>query len=75
MKQPSDIPHSPAGAPLTSCDLDDTCAKLDCDSVLAEFGDALGKTDAGREFLAHYCGLDALEALRTKLSSEEGEDA
>jgi hypothetical protein len=50
--------HTQAGADLTSCDLDETCAELDCDAVILEFGDALQGTPEGEAFLAHYCGLD-----------------
>ena len=50
--------HTQAGADLTSCDLDEACAALDCDAVILEFGDALLGTPEGEAFLAHYCGLD-----------------
>jgi len=66
MKQLTHVPLTPAGAPLTTCDPDDTCAELDCDAVLEEFGETLGKTAEGKEFIAHYCGLDYVELLRDR---------
>lgn len=63
MAHRTQIPLTPAGAPLTSCDLDEACADLDCDAVMVEFGDALLESDDGQAFLAHYCGLEYVEKL------------
>lgn len=71
MKQPNEIPYSPGGAPLTSCDLDDNCTKLDCDAILAEYGDSLEMSDEGRDFLTHYCGLDYVDSLRDRHLADE----
>lgn len=74
MKQPIHAPQTPAGAPITTCDLDETCASLDCDVVLEDFGETLGNTVEGQEFLAHYCGLDYVELLRDRSLPHEGQD-
>ena len=71
MEHRTHTPVTPAGAPLTSCDLDDTCADLDCDAVMDEFGDTLLETSEGQDFLAHYCGLDYMERLQDGEESEK----
>ncbi|MEW5770240.1 MAG: hypothetical protein AB1831_07725 [Pseudomonadota bacterium] len=63
-------PLTPAGAPLTSCDLDEACTPLDCEVVVAQFGQALQGHD-GKDFVAHYCGLDCLQQLQGGGESEE----
>ncbi len=63
-------PVTPAGAPVTSCDLDETCADLDCDAILDEFGESLSESSDGQDFLAHYCGLDYVDKLQGPEDSE-----
>jgi len=67
------ISHTSAGAELLACDLDETCADLDCDALVDEFGEALGETPEGLEFVAHYCGLDYVAMLPAKPLGEEEE--
>jgi len=57
-------PVTPSGAPVTSCDLDENCADLDCDAILSEFGETLMESPDGKDFLAHYCGLEYMEKLQ-----------
>ena len=64
-------PVTPAGAPVTSCDLDQACTRLDCDEVVKEFGEALAENPEGTEFLAHYCGLGYVEKLQDGKESEK----
>jgi hypothetical protein len=63
MAYPIHSPLTPAGAPVTSCDLDEACLALDCNEVMDEFGDMLLESNDGQEFLAYYCGLDYVEKL------------
>ena len=65
------FPVTPGGATVTSCNLDDACADLDCDAVLDEFGKALQGNSAGKDFLAHYCGLEYVEKLQGGEESEK----
>ena len=72
-----ELSHTQAGANLTSCELDETCAVLDCDAVMSEFGSALLGSEEGEAFLAHYCGLDfigkpAESAVETTVDSSAG---
>lgn len=50
------IPHTTPGAPLLACELDETCASLDCDALMEDYADALLSSPEGEEFVAHYCG-------------------
>lgn len=61
MNHREQLPITQSGAPVASCDLDETCADLDCGAVLDEFGDSLLESNEGLEFLSHYCGLDYME--------------
>lgn len=65
------FPVTPGGAAVTSCNLDEACADLDCDAVLDEFGKALRNNDGGKDFLAHYCGLEYVEKLQGGEESEK----
>lgn len=71
MKPAIHLPETPAGATLSSCDLDEACTHLDCDAVVDEFGQVLRKTNDGKEFLAHYCGLEYVEKLQGGEESEK----
>lgn len=71
MKQPAQLPETPSGAHLSTCELDEACARLDCDAVLDEFGEALQESHDGQDFLAHYCGLDYVEKLQAQPESEK----
>lgn len=66
-------PRTTAGAELLTCDLDATCARLDCASLLEEYGETLGASSAGVEFVAHYCGLEYVGLLPTKPLAEAEE--
>lgn len=70
MEHRAQTPITPAGAPVTSCDLDENCADLDCDAVMDEFGETLLKTSTGQEFIVHYCGLDYMDKLQDTGESE-----
>jgi hypothetical protein len=65
------FPVTPGGAAVTSCDLDDTCAELDCDDVLDELGKASLDNADGMDFLAHYCGLEYVKKLHGGEESEK----
>jgi hypothetical protein len=70
MEHRTHTPVTPAGAPVTTCDLDENCADLDCDAVMDEFGGTLLETSVGQDFLAHYCGLDYMDKLPGQGKSE-----
>jgi hypothetical protein len=56
--------RTPSGAPVMDCGSDHQCTFLTCEMCLME----LPKDDAIREegvdYVAHFCGLDCLEAWR-----------
>jgi|GEM_PF-1744168 len=64
MKRWYSISVTPGGAPLLACDLDESCSHLDCVAVVNEFGKALNESSEGRDFLAHYCGLQYTSSLQ-----------
>lgn len=70
MEHRTQSPTTPAGGPVTSCDLDENCTDLDCDAVMDEFGNTLMETSDGQEFIAHYCGLEYMDKLQGKKESE-----
>ena len=71
MDTPAQSPVSPAGAPVASCDQDQKCTHLDCDAVVSEFGQALAESTEGKEFVAHYCGLEYVNKLHEDEESSE----
>jgi len=71
MEQRTPSPVTQAGANLTSCDLDDACIQLDCVAVMNEFGETLGESIEGQDFVAHYCGLEYVNKLQDQGKSEK----
>lgn len=53
-------PLTPTGAPVLSCDLDDHCVHVDCETDLPELPDSLADNPEAPDYVAHYCGLDYL---------------
>lgn len=53
-------PLTPTGAPVLSCDLDDHCVRVDCETELPELPDSLANNPEAPDYVAHYCGLDYL---------------
>lgn len=51
-----ETPTTPFGSKLLPCNLDESCAVLDCEAVMHDYGDALLASPEGEEFVAHYCG-------------------
>ncbi|MGA7179483.1 MAG: DUF3330 domain-containing protein [Thiobacillaceae bacterium] len=53
------------GAPLLDCESDHECTMLTCDMCLVELpaGDAI--SEEGKDYIAHFCGLDCLERWHT----------
>lgn len=64
MKNLFSFPLTQGGAPLLACNLDESCLHLDCIAVVDEFGVALRASSEGRDFLAHYCGLQYTRGLQ-----------
>lgn len=62
-------PINPSGAPVLSCDLDDHCVQVDCETDLPELPDSLADNAEAPDYVAHYCGLDYL-AKHVKNSDE-----
>ena len=62
-----EAPNTTAGGKLLPCDMDDACSTLDCEAVMADYGDALLSSVEGEEFVGHYCGVQYLQrATRDK---------
>lgn len=60
------LPTNPAGTPILSCDLDDKCVHVDCESLLPELSASLANSPEVPDYVAHYCGLGYLETHREK---------
>lgn len=60
-----------AGAKIAACDQDHECTLLSCDNCLKELpsGDAI--REEGEDYVAHFCGLDCLEAWRERHTREK----
>jgi hypothetical protein len=71
MEQRTQSPVTPAGAPVTSCDLDEACMEIDCEAEMDEFGATLLESSDGKDIVVHYCGLDYVERLQDQVKSEE----
>ncbi len=57
-------PTNPAGAPVLSCELDDHCVHVDCESDLPTLPESLVSNPEAPDYVAHYCGLDYLARQR-----------
>lgn len=55
-----ETPITPAGGKLLSCELDEACTILDCESDLEDYAPTLLETADGADLVAHYCGLEYL---------------
>lgn len=55
---------TPQGAPILSCDLDESCVDIDCTQVFEELGDTLSATPEGAAMMAHLCGVEFGEDWR-----------
>jgi hypothetical protein len=53
-------PVNPSGAPVLSCNLDDHCVQVDCETDLPDLPDSLADNAEAPDYVAHYCGLDYL---------------
>jgi hypothetical protein len=69
-------PINPSGAPVLSCNLDDHCVQVDCETDLPVLPDSLTDNPEAPDYVAHYCGLDYLaKHAKTDQSEDEPEDA
>lgn len=69
-------PINPSGAPVLSCNLDDHCVQVDCETDLPELPDSLADNAEAPDYVAHYCGLDYLSRhARSKQTEDEADDA
>jgi hypothetical protein len=53
-------PIIPSGGKPLSCEMDDACPILDCESEFDEYAPTVLETPDGADAVAHYCGLDYL---------------
>ncbi len=68
-------PITPTGAPVLSCDLDDHCVQVDCETELPELPDSLADNAEAPDYVAHYCGLDYLSRhTRTGPTTDEAQE-
>ncbi len=58
--------NNPAGAPITSCDLDHGCTVVSCAVCLTEIPPDVALTFEGPDYVQHFCGLDCLEMWKHK---------
>ena len=56
----------PSGAPVLACEDDHECTVLTCDFCLKELPPNNGLREEGKDYIAHFCGLDCLEAWRER---------
>lgn len=53
-----------SGADLLDCEHDHECTVLTCDFCLKELPPGEPISEEGKDYIAHFCGLDCLEAWR-----------
>lgn len=69
-------PLTPTGAPVLSCDLDDHCVQVDCETEMPEIPDSLADNAEAPDYVAHYCGLDYLaKRIGRQQAIETSEDS
>lgn len=56
----------PSGAPVLACEDDHECTVLTCDFCLKELPPNNGIREEGKDYIAHFCGLDCLEAWQKR---------
>lgn len=57
---------STAGAPVLACEHDHECTVLTCDYCLKELPASNAIFEEGLDYVAHFCGLDCLQAWRER---------
>jgi hypothetical protein len=57
---------TPVGAHILSCESDHQCAMLNCDMCLDELPADDAIREEGKDYIAHFCGLDCLERWRRR---------
>lgn len=57
---------TPAGAPVLACEDDHECTVLTCDFCLKELPPSDAVREEGEDYVAHFCGLDCLQAWRER---------
>ena len=60
------VPMNPAGGPVLACEIDEKCAKLDCETLGTELRQSLADNPEAPEYVAYYCGLDYLAKLQAE---------
>jgi hypothetical protein len=62
MEKPENL--TPLGAPVLDCEHDHECTLLTCDFCLLELPSSGAIREESADYVAHFCGLDCLEAWR-----------
>jgi hypothetical protein len=62
---------NPAGAPVLACEHDHECTVLSCDYCLKDLPANNAIREEGQDYVAHFCGLDCLEAWRERHSHDK----
>ena len=57
---------NPSGAPVLACEHDHECTMLTCDFCLKDLPSSDAICEEGRDYVAHFCGLNCLEAWRDR---------
>jgi hypothetical protein len=57
---------TPVGAHLFDCESDHECTMLTCDMCLDELPAEDAIREEGKDYVAHFCGLDCLERWRMR---------
>lgn len=60
-----------AGAPIASCDHDDSCTPLSCAACLVEIPLDVALTFEGPDYVQHFCGLECLETWKQKQAKKK----
>ncbi len=58
--------RTPAGAPVLDCEHDHECTVLTCDFCLKELPSGNGLHEEGKDYIAHFCGLECFEAWQKR---------
>lgn len=66
-----DAKLSPSGAPVLACENDHECTVLTCDFCLKELPPNNGMREEGKDYIAHFCGLDCFEAWQKRHGQDQ----
>lgn len=65
------IHHNPAGAPVVSCENDESCEVQSCELCLAEIPASVGTSYEGPDYVHHFCGLECMDKWKDKQKAEK----